>query len=80
LSNQPYRRAYNVGRPVPEFNSKDETHKILARLGREAQGLTAQIPIEGRLHFSATRRRFREALEQTQAMQQINDIVYELLS
>jgi hypothetical protein len=56
------------------------THVALAKLAREAQALTEQISIDSRLHFSASRRRLREALERSTAMQQINEIVFELLS
>ena len=66
--------------PVPEFNSGDETHVALAKLAREAQSLTEQMSIDPRLHFSASRRRLRQALDQSTAMQQINEIVFELLS
>jgi hypothetical protein len=66
--------------PVPEFNSGNETHVALAKLAREAQSLAEQMSIDPRLHFSASRRRLREALDQSTAMQQINEIVFELLS
>ncbi|WKA29329.1 N-6 DNA methylase [Bradyrhizobium roseum] len=66
--------------PVPEFNSDDAAHVALAKLGREAQSVAEKVTIDPKLHFAASRRRLREALDQSSAMQQINKIVFELLS
>jgi hypothetical protein len=66
--------------PIPEFDYNSETHKLLAKLGHEAQALMDAISIDETLHFSATRRRLRENLELTAPMQQINEIVFGMLS
>ena len=42
--------------------------------------MTAAFPANTALHFAATRRHFREMLEVTPEGQELNDIVYELLS
>jgi hypothetical protein len=49
--------------PIPEFDSADRSHIALAKLGREAQTAMDVLPVDEGLHFSATRRRFRESLE-----------------
>ncbi|MGY3342028.1 MULTISPECIES: N-6 DNA methylase [unclassified Bradyrhizobium] len=66
--------------PIPEFNRDDASHVALAKLAREAQGVAEQTQVDPQLHFATNRRRLREALEQSPAMQQINEIVFELLS
>lgn len=66
--------------PVPEFDSANDIHLTLAKLGRTAEATAQAVAINADLHFSASRRHLREALLGSEAMQQINDLVVELLS
>lgn len=66
--------------PIPEYDATNTTHVNLARLGAEAEQLVAGYGVNVDLHFSASRRHIREALDEAPVMQQLNDIVFEMLS
>jgi hypothetical protein len=66
--------------PIPDFDGSNAVHSELARLGAEADRLVAKLSVDADLHFSASRRHIREALNEAPVMQQLNDIVFEMLS
>jgi ABC-type Zn2+ transport system substrate-binding protein/surface adhesin len=66
--------------PIPRFDPANGVHKKLAAMAQEAQKLVAGFPVDTELHFAATRRHIREVLEGSAIGNEMNDIVYELLS
>ncbi|MBA4130692.1 MAG: restriction endonuclease [Hyphomicrobium sp.] len=66
--------------PIADFDGTNAVHVELARLGAEAEQLVARLSVNVDLHFSASRRHIREALDESPLMQQLNDIVFEILS
>ena len=66
--------------PIPTFDSENAIHARLAALGAEAEVISADFPIDPNLHFAATRRHMRQHLQATPQGQEINEIVYELIS
>jgi hypothetical protein len=66
--------------PIPSFDLGNESHVRIAQLGAAAEGITAAYEIDTSLHFAATRRHIRDALFQTSDGNEINELVFELLS
>ena len=66
--------------PVPKFDATNPVHAKLAQLSTTAAAISGKFPVEADLHFAATRRHIREAIEESSAGKEINEIVYELLS
>lgn len=66
--------------PIPRFDPANSAHKKLSAMAQEAQKLVAGFPVNAELHFAATRRHVREMLEGSAIGNEMNDIVYELLS
>jgi hypothetical protein len=66
--------------PVPSFDEGNATHFRLSRLGADAEQIAATFTINPDLHFAATRRHIRQLIETTPEGQEIDDIVYELIS
>lgn len=66
--------------PIPMYDPDNSTHARLAHLGAAAERIAASFEINEDLHFAATRRHIRNAIEQTPEGQEIDDIVYELIS
>jgi SAM-dependent methyltransferase len=66
--------------PIPLYDANNPTHRRLTELGRAAEGIVVGFPINPDLHFAATRRHIRELLDSTPEGQEINEIVFEMLS
>lgn len=57
----------------------NEVHIRLSALGKEAEILIGEMPIDTGVHFATVRRRIREALEAEEIGQEINELTFELL-
>ena len=66
--------------PIPTFDPANIVHSRLAELGAAVERTSAAFQIVPDLHFAATRRHFRRAIEMTEEGEEINEIVYELIS
>jgi hypothetical protein len=66
--------------PVPIFDEANPVHAHLSELGALAGQIAATFEINPDLHFSASRRYIRQLIEATPEGQEINEIVYELIS
>lgn len=66
--------------PIPTFDPANTVHTRLAALGAAAEQTSAAFEINPDLHFAATRRHIRQALEVTREGKEINETVYELIS
>ncbi|TCP77407.1 N-6 DNA methylase [Rhizobium sp. PP-CC-2G-626] len=65
---------------VPTFDEENAVHARVSELGANAQLIAATFDINPNLHFAATRRHIRQHIDATPEGQEINDIVYELIS
>jgi len=65
--------------PIPLFDETNPVHRRLAELAKAAEQIAAQFTLNSELHFAASRRHIREALMATEAGQEINEIVFELI-
>lgn len=66
--------------PIPEFDPLVASHARLSELAEVAHVVANGVEIDTDLHFSASRRKVRAALEGVDATAEINELVYELLS
>ena len=66
--------------PVPRFDVSNPAHVKLAQLSKTAGGISGKFPVASDLHFAATRRHIREAIEESSAGKEIDEIVYDILS
>lgn len=65
--------------PIPKFDFDIASHQRLSKLGKDAEEIVRDFPIDQDLHFSATRRHIRTHLAATKVGQEINELVFELL-
>lgn len=65
--------------PVPKFDPENAAHRCLSDLGKRAEEIVAEFPIDPNLHFAATRRHIRAHLEATSEGREMNELVFELL-
>lgn len=65
--------------PIPLFDDAHPVHKRLAELGAAAELSVSMFEIDSGLHFSATRRRIRELLQDTDEGREMNELAFELL-
>jgi hypothetical protein len=65
--------------PIPKYDPDVPAHRRLAELGKRAEEIVAEFPVDPDIHFSATRRHIRAYLEATAEGQEANEIVIELL-
>lgn len=65
--------------PIPYFNAEDPAHTALAALGAQAAAMIADLTIDEKLHFAASRRQVREALAGSEVGQAIEAAVAKLL-
>jgi hypothetical protein len=66
--------------PIPEFDRNEVALARLSELGRTASNVAANVDVDPDLHFSASRRRIRNALAGNADAREIDELVYELLS
>jgi hypothetical protein len=66
--------------PIPRFDRLNEVHQRIVQLARELEEICSAQTLDPRLHFSATRRAFRELVESLPQGEELNNIVYEMLS
>lgn len=66
--------------PIPQFEPSNATHHRLAELGGTVERISASFEVTPNLHFAALRRHIRQMVEATAEGQEINEIVYELIS
>jgi len=65
---------------IPMFDSDNSDHIRLSELARAAESISATFEINPALHFSATRRHFRELINSTPEGREINEIVYGIIT
>ena len=66
--------------PVPEFDSSNDLHVALSRLGLAAEKLAAEVDLDLGKHFSALRRQVRQHLQETDTGREIDELVKDLLA
>ncbi|MDA1315609.1 MAG: N-6 DNA methylase [Acidobacteria bacterium] len=66
--------------PIPEFDSTNDLHAALSRLGRTAEQLVSDVDLDVSKHFTALRRRVRQYVQGTDTGKQIDKIVEDLLA
>jgi hypothetical protein len=66
--------------PIPSFDPTNSNHARLSSLGAEAEQISLLFPIDENLHFAATRRHIRQHILGTVQGQEINELVFELIS
>ena len=66
--------------PIPEYDAQIPTLSRLAELGEEAERIATLLPLREEVHFSAQRRDIRNELSSTQITEEIDQLVFELLS
>lgn len=65
--------------PIPEFDPENSLHQELSELGAALAEEVAEFRVDPDVYFPTTRRRFRDALETSDAMQSASAIVSELV-
>ena len=65
--------------PIPLFDSENSDHVALAALGVRAEGVAAAVDVSDGAHFTALRRRTREALQADGVLGEIDEAVRALL-
>ena len=65
--------------PIPEFDLSDDSHQRIAALGGELEKIVATFPIDGLVHFAATRRHIRDFILETVEGQELDVLVGELI-
>jgi SAM-dependent methyltransferase len=66
--------------PIPRFETANPTHQRIASLAREIERACSNVAVDERLHFAATRRAFREHIEGLPQGEELNTLIYEMLS
>jgi hypothetical protein len=66
--------------PVEEYSPQKEVHARLVALGRKAAQMATSVQLDEAAHFSARRRKVRTTLASSDVGQEIDQIVFELLS
>ena len=65
--------------PIPEFDPQNRLHCELSGLGAALVEEAAVFSVDPNVYFPTTRRRFRDALETSEAMNCASAIVSELI-
>ncbi len=65
--------------PIPLFNPNNAAHQRLTELGRKAEEEIAALPLDHKAHFSASRRRVRRHLAESEVGREIDELVAQLL-
>lgn len=65
---------------IPDFDANDVNHVRLSELGATVEIAANTVEIDQALHFAASRRKIRNALNDLAETTEINNLVYELIS
>jgi hypothetical protein len=65
--------------PIPMFDEERKAHVTLARLGKAAEEEVSKLPLDGDVHFAASRRVIREWLQGSDVGKEIEAAVGALL-
>ena len=66
--------------PIPEYDASQSALSRLAELGAQSEAIAATLPIREEVHFSAQRRDIRNQLSSSHISEEIDQLVYEILS
>ena len=66
--------------PIPFYDETNASHIRLSLLGADAKRIASAFNVDAGVHFAATRRHIRQAIEATAVGTEIDEIVYELIS
>jgi len=65
--------------PIPKYDPEIASHRRLSELGKQAEAIAGNFPIDPNLHFAATRRHIRAHIDATEEGKEINELVFELI-
>ena len=66
--------------PVPLYDPADDLHRRLSARGAELEAAIGRLEIDPGRHFAAVRRDVREFIAESEAGQDVEELVEELLS
>ena len=66
--------------PIPRFDAANTMHQWIVEIARGLEQQIAGHSVSDTLHFAASRRHIRERLEGTAEGQELNELVYEMLT
>ena len=66
--------------PIPKWNPNDPLHKSIVKLAKEIEKLAYQVQLDDSWHFTKSRKKIREKIQNTEAWSQLNQKIKQLLT